>query len=229
MNEFFPSIGAALLLGVQTSISPCPMAASIAAISYVGRRVGSPRRVFWAGLLYTLGGMLVYTTLGITILSGLLSAPVVSIFLQKYVDQLLGPILIVVAMFLLGLFRLNVPATGVSGRMQKRVDAMGIWGAGLLGILFALAFCPVTAVLFFLGLIPLAVKAHSSVIVPSVYGIGAALPVFAFAILIAIGAGSIGKAYDAVAKVEHWARRITGLVFLLTGLYFSLRFVFYVF
>ncbi len=229
MGEYVAGIALALMLGIQTSISPCPLATNIAAISYIGRRVGSPRQVFLAGLLYTLGRTLVYLALGIILVAGLLSVPWLSMLLQKYMNKLLGPILILAAMFLLELIRVSVPGTGMSDTMQKRVDALGIWGAGLLGILFALAFCPVSAAWFFGSLIPLSVKVNSSVALPGIYGIGTALPVLAFSVVIALGARSVGKAYNAVAKIERWARRITGVVFLLVGIYYSLRFIFEVF
>lgn len=229
MGEYVLGVTWAFWLGILTSISPCPLATNIAAISYIGRRVGSPRQVFLAGLLYTVGRTLVYLTLGVVLVAGLLSVPWLSMFLQKYMNKLLGPILIVVAMFLLELIQVTASGPGVSDKMQKRVDTMGIWGAGLLGIVFALAFCPVSAALFFLTLIPLSVKVNSSVALPSIYGIGTAVPVIAFAVLIALGAQSVGKAFNAISKIEWWARRITGVLFLLVGIYYSLRFIFEVF
>ncbi len=229
MGEYALGVASAFWLGVLTSISPCPLATNIAAISYIGRRVGSPRQVFLTGLIYTLGRTLAYLTLGVVLVAGLLSVPWLSMFLQKYMNKLLGPILIVVAMFLLELIQVNVSGAGVSDKMQKRVDTMGMWGAGLLGIVFALAFCPVSAALFFLTLIPLCVKVNSSVMLPSVYGAGTALPVLAFAVLIALSAQSVGQAFNAMSKIEWWARRITGVLFLAVGIYYSLRFIFDVF
>jgi cytochrome c-type biogenesis protein len=226
MGEYALGVASALWLGVLTSISPCPLATNIAAISYIGRRVGNPRQVFLTGLIYTLGRTLVYLTLGVVLVAGLLSVPWLSMFLQKYMNKLLGPILIVVAMFLLELIQVNVSGAGVSDKMQKRVDTMGMWGAGLLGVVFALAFCPVSAALFFLTLIPLSVKVNSSVMLPSVYGAGTALPVIVFAVLIALSAQSVGKAFNAMTKIEWWARRITGVLFLVVGIYYSLRFIF---
>jgi hypothetical protein len=226
MTEYLAAVAAALVLGIQTSLSPCPLAGNIAALSYVGRRVGRPRQVFLAGLLYTLGRTLVYLTLGMGIVAGLLAAPGLSIFLQTYMNQLLGPILIIVAVFLLGLVRVGVPGPGVGEKLQRRVDTLGVWGAGLLGVLFALAFCPISAAWFFGGLIPLAVKLHSSLMLPGVYGLGTALPVILCAGLIALGAGSVGKAFHVMAAIERWARRIAGTVFLLVGIFYVLRFLY---
>jgi cytochrome c biogenesis protein CcdA len=226
MTEYLAAVSAALWLGIWTSLSPCPLAGNIAAISYIGRRVGSPRQVFLAGLLYTLGRTLVYLTLGIGIVAGLLSVPGLSMFLQRYMNQLLGPILLVVGMLLLGLIRVGVPGPGVGEKLQRRVDVLGVWGAGLLGVLFALAFCPISAAWFFGILIPLAVKLRSSLMLPGVYGLGTALPVIVFAGLIALGARSVGKAFHVMATVERWARRIAGVLLLLVGIFYVLRFLF---
>jgi len=144
-------------------------------------------------------------------------------------NQLLGPILIVVGMILLELLRFNLRGRGVSRRMQRRVERWGIWGALLLGILFALAFCPLSATLFFGSLIPLAIKNGSRVVLPSLYGAGTALPVIAFALLIALGAHSIGKAFDRLKQIEIWARRVTGTVFIGVGIYLSLVHIYGVF
>jgi len=226
MAEFMFATASALWLGILTSISPCPLATNIAAISYIGRRVDSPRLVFLTGLLYTLGRTLAYLALAIVLVATALSNLQVSLFLEKYMHVLLGPILILVGMLLLGLIRFSISGSGVSENMQNRVDAMGIWGAILLGVVFALSFCPTSAGLFFLTLIPLAVEVNSSVTLPVMYGIGTAVPVIVFAFLIALSAQSVGKAYNVLAKIEKWARMITGGIFLAVGIYFCLKYVF---
>jgi cytochrome c biogenesis protein CcdA len=224
--EFLAGTITAFGLGLLTAISPCPMATNIAAISYIGRRVGSARQVFLSGLLYALGRTLAYVALGVLLVASALSIPQVSMFLQRYMNLLLGPLLILVAMLLLELLRFPMPGGGVSEKMQRRVDAWGIWGALLLGVVFAMSFCPISAGLFFLNLIPLSIKVNSSVALPSVYGIGTALPVLVFALLIAWSAQSVGKAYNRVAQIEWWARRLTGVLFLLIGFHFTLRHIF---
>ena len=226
MWELTLGAGTALWLGVLTSISPCPLATNIAAISYIGRRVGNSRQVFLTGLLYTLGRTLAYLALGVVLVASVMSIPQVSLFLQKYMSKLLGPILILVAMVLLGLLQFNMGGSGISEKMQKRVDSLGIWGSLLLGVVFALSFCPTSAALFFGSLIPLSVQADSSIVLPSVYGIGTALPVLIFAGLIAMSAQSVGNAFNRLTQIEWWARRITGAIFLVVGLYFSLKYIF---
>jgi cytochrome c biogenesis protein CcdA len=229
MEELVLGTTSALWLGVLTSISPCPLATNIAAISYIGRRVGNSRQVLLSGLLYTTGRTLAYLALGMILVAGVLSTPGLSMFLQKHMNRVLGPILILVGMFLLELIQFNRSGGGVSDRMQKRVDALGIWGAGLLGIVFAVTFCPVSAALFFGSLIPLSVKCNSSVLMPLIYGVGTALPVIVFALLIAFSAKSVGKAFQRLSQIEWWARRITGGLFVAIGVYYSLRFIFEVF
>jgi cytochrome c-type biogenesis protein len=219
-------ITSALWLGILTSISPCPLATNIAAISYIGRRVSSTRQVFLSGLLYTLGRTVAYLALGILLVASILSIPQLSMFLQKYMNKLLGPILILVAMFLLNMIQVNFSTGSMSQKMQKRVDSLGIWGAGLLGIVFALSFCPVSAALFFGSLIPLSIKYDSSITLPAIYGVGTALPVIVFAVIIALSAQSVGRAFNRLTQIEWWARRITGLLFLVVGIYYSLRFIF---
>jgi cytochrome c biogenesis protein CcdA len=228
MTEFIVGVGSALWLGVLTSISPCPLATNIAAISYIGRKVGNSRHVFLTGLLYTLGRTAAYLALAFVLVASVLSVPQISMFLQKYMHLALGPILIIVGMFLLGLIELSMGGGGMGAGLQKRVDAMGIWGSLLLGIVFALTFCPTSAALFFGSLVPLSLKVNSSVALPVVYGVGTALPVIVFSVLLATSAQSVGRAYNVLAKIEWWARMLTGVIFVLVGIYFSLKHVFHV-
>lgn len=216
----------ALWLGILTSISPCPLATNIAAISYIGRSVESPRRVLFNGLLYTLGRTITYLALGALLVFSLLSAPYVSNGLQTYMNKILGPVMILVGMFLLELIRFNIGGPGLTSAISSRADRMRTLGAGLLGMGFALSFCPVSAALFFGSLIPLAVKHGSSVMLPTLYGIGTAVPVVLFAALVALSAHSIGKIFDRVAHFERWARRVTGVVFIGVGVYLTLVYIF---
>ena len=239
--------GAALYLGLLTSISPCPLATNIAAISYVGRKVGDSRWVLAAGLLYTLGRCLLYLALAVLLAKTAMSVPAVSLFLQKYMHLVLGPIFLLLGMFLVGLVTISAGGAVMTEGMQKRVDAMGIWGALLLGVLFAVAFCPTSAAWFF-GLIALLLGSEAGavtamltkigislpeaslpggmVILPLVYGIGTAVPVLLVAFLLAYSAKSVGKTYNMLSKIEWWARQITGWVFVLAGIWFSLKYAF---
>ena len=229
-------LGSAFWLGLLTSISPCPLATNIAAISFLGRSVGNTRRVLLSGLLYTLGRTIVYVGLGVLILAVLQTASaggdpngagaVVSRFLQKYMGVILGPLLILMGMMLLGMLdftgSLNLGGQG----LQERVARGGALWSLPLGILFALSFCPVSASLFFGGLIGLSSQHSSPVLLPTLFGIGTAVPVLAFAFIITFASQYVGKAFNALTKFERWFRVITGVVFIVAGLYYTLTHIY---
>jgi cytochrome c biogenesis protein CcdA len=226
MSEIALAWGAALWLGVLTSISPCPLATNIAAISYIGKRVERPSLVFWSGAFYTLGRMLTYTALGSLLVASLLSIPELSFFLQTNMNKILGPVLIIAGVLLLGIIPLNFGSGGFGSSLKDRAQDWGVWGAGALGMLFALSFCPVSAALFFGSLIQLAIKFESGLAIPSLYGIGTAVPVVAFALLLGVGIHSASKWFKKITKAELWARRITGVIFIAVGTYSSLTHIF---
>lgn len=247
MVAFLLYAASALYLGLLTSISPCPLATNIAAISYIGRKVENSRLVIRAGILYTIGRCLLYLALATVLTTTALSIPAVSVFLQKYMHLVLGPIFLLLGIFLMGLITITSGGTMMSEGMQKRVDRMGVWGALLLGILFAISFCPTSAAWFF-GLLALTMGSEAgaiagvldkvgialpestlpggSFILPLVYGVGTAVPVLIVAFLLAYSAQAVGKTYNILSKVEWWARMVTGGVFIVAGVYFSLIYVF---
>lgn len=216
----------ALWLGILTSISPCPLATNIAAVSFIGKQFASAPRVAMSGVVYVVGRMLAYIGLGSLLIAGLFSAPRISLFLQKHMNRILGPMLIVVGMVLLDLIWFHVPGGAIGKRMRERAGRGGIWGAGLLGIVFALSFCPVSAALFFGTLIPLSVRHGSCVVFPLLFGAGTGLPVLVFAAMIAVSARSIGAVFRKLTLAELWARRVTGAIFIATGVYYALAYIF---
>jgi len=226
MDGYFVALGSAIWLGVLTSISPCPLATNIVAITYIGKRVESPVMVLLSGLMYTVGRMVTYVGLGVLVVSSVLAIPDVAMFLQQNMNKFLGPILLIAGILLLGIFNLRMPGSGVSEKIAGRVGKWGVWGAAALGLLFALSFCPVSAALFFGSLIPLAVDHQSSVMMPVMYGIGTALPVVVFAILIGFGVRMVGSWFNRVSGFEKWARRITAIAFIAIGLYYTLVYLF---
>jgi cytochrome c-type biogenesis protein len=220
------AITTALWLGVLTSISPCPLASNIAAISFIGRRVGSTRHVLLSGLLYTVGRTLAYVALGVLILAGLMASGETARFLQRYLNQLLGPVLILVGMLLLGWFKSSASLSFAGAGLQERAGRGGTGWSLVLGILFALSFCPVSAALFFGGLIPLSAAHESRLILPLLYGAGTALPVIIFAFLMSFASQSVGRAFDRLTAVERWVRFTTGSIFILAGIYYCLAHIY---
>lgn len=225
-----PELGAAaasaLWLGVLTSISPCPLATNVAAVSYIARRVDRPRAAVLSALTYSLGRAVAYTGVSAVVVLGLLSLPGVSRFLQRYMNELLGPVLVLTGMVLLDLLKAGVSTTAGSEGLRRRAADGGALGAMLLGALFALSFCPVSAALFFGSLVPLSLRHGSTIVLPAVYGVGTALPVSLLALVAAGGTKALGTAMKQVGTFEVWARRITGVVFVAVGIYLSVRFVF---
>ena len=226
MTAFLIGLVSAFWLGVLTSISPCPLATNILTISYIDTKIGKTRIVLLTGLLYTLGRMLTYTILAALIVSSILAQEKVAFFLQRYMYKLLGPVLIITGMILLELFNFKIAPSVNAQKMEKIVESCGIWGGGLLGIIFALTFCPSSAALFFLSLIPLSIKNNSAILLPAIFGFGTALPALFFAGLIAVGAKWISTAFNKLTQIELWIRRITGLLFILIGIYFCLVYIF---
>ena len=229
MTDWILVAGSALWLGVLTSVSPCPLATNVAAISFVGRRVGSPRRVLWSGVMYTAGRSLAYGLLGALLVFSLLSASSVSLALQKHMNRVLGPVLILVGMVLLDLLTIPLAGRGPGERARTWAESGGFWGAAALGVVFALSFCPISAALFFGSLLPLAIRSESAVLAPVIYGVGTGLPVLVFALALGLGAGSVAGIFRRISEVERWPRLATGIIFVGVGLYYCLVHVFKVF
>ena len=229
MIEIFVAFGFSIWLGMLTSISPCPLATNVAAVSFLSKQINHPKAVLWAGGAYTLGRMIAYTFLGIIIITSLVNVPSVANFLQKYMNRILGPILFVVGLFLLDVIRFNIPGFTLSKEKQESLAKSGTKGAFLLGAIFALSFCPISAALFFGSLIPLALNSKVGIALPFFYGIGTGLPVILFSIGIAFGVLSVSHWFHKVATLEKYTRKITGGIFVLVGLYFIWNYIFTIF
>jgi len=216
----------ALWLGILTSISPCPLATNIAAISFIGRKAGQKNHVIGSGLLYSAGRTIAYVFLGIVITAGMLGSAKASRFLQKYMNEALGPILIILGLVLLGWIGSGASLHIGAEKFQEKAKKGGLLWAVPIGFLFAFSFCPVSAGLFFGGLLPLALKHQSPVMLPVVYGIGTSLPVVIFAFLMAFGSAYVGKTFNRLTHIETWIRRLAGTAFILAGLYYCLTHIY---
>jgi len=227
MRPFLAGSALAVWLGILTSISPCPLAANIAAMSFIAKQVGRTGKVLLSGTAYTLGRAVAYVAIGALIVQSLFSVPAVSNFLQGYMNKLLGPLLIIVGMLLLELISFSFSSSAGSEKLREKAARSGVLGAFLLGMLFALSFCPVSAALFFGRLIPLSVEHRSVLALPALYAVGTALPVLLFAVAVSLGARHVGAIFTQVSRIEWWARRITGVVFILVGIYYCLVYIFH--
>jgi cytochrome c biogenesis protein CcdA len=223
MQDFYINLFSAFSLGILTSISPCPLATNIAAVSFISRNLGSSRKIVWSGLLYAAGRMLAYVVIAVLAVASLLSLPEVSFFLESNMHKIIGPLLIIVGIILLDVIPLSFSGSLIGSSVQLKVGKWGMWGSGLLGIIFSLTFCPLSAALFFGSLIPLAIDGKSSIMIPSVYGLGTALPVVAFALVVAFSVKSIGRVFDKVTQIEKWVRKLAAIVFIGAGIYLLLK------
>ncbi len=214
----------AFLLGILTAISPCPLATNIAAVGFIGKDVSSSRRIFLNGLLYTFGRVIAYTVLGIVLISILKMGSSffgVQKFIAKYGEMILGPALLVVGLFMLLANKLNLPSFGFKGNGEKLAKKGGL-GALLLGMLFAMAFCPTSGVFYFGMLIPMSASTAAGYLLPVVFAIATALPVLAVAWILAFCVQKIGNFYGKMQIIDKWLIRIVGIVFALIGLYYCI-------
>jgi cytochrome c biogenesis protein CcdA len=220
VTDILIGIGSAVWLGILTSISPCPLATNVAAISFLAKKITHPFFVLLSGIAYTVGRMVTYAILGFILINAILSVPQVAQFLQKYMVKALGPILIVTGLILLDVIKINFPGLSLSQKHHNKLAEAGVPGSFLLGAVFALAFCPVSAALFFGSLIPLALSHKLGAALPFIYGIGTGLPVLVFAIAIAMGVTSLSHWFNKLTKLEYYMRKATGGIFIVVGLYY---------
>lgn len=212
----------AFLLGLLTAISPCPLATNIAAIGYIGKEIENQRIIFYRGLLYTLGRVLAYTMLGIIlilILKGGASVFGIQKFVSKWGELLLGPMLVVMGLFMLFGHKMPMPSFGFNGNGET-IAKRGGWGAMLLGVLFALAFCPSSAVFYFGMLIPMSVNTSAGYLLPIVYAVATALPVLIVAWILAFSVQSLSAFYGKMQAVQRWLNLVVGIIFIGVGIYY---------
>jgi len=223
MTSLVAWYGGALWLGLLTSISPCPLATNLAATAYLSRRVDSRKRAIAGALAYTLGRVAAYVAIAGLLAAGLASAPGISQGLQRWMSPLLGPLLILTAMVLLGLISLPFQSSLTSQASAEKWASRGLFGELVLGFLFALSFCPVSAALFFGSLIPLALGSGRIVLPVTLYGIGTAAPVAGFALVMIFSTRLASRLAGGVTRVQPWILKITGGLLLIAGLYLTAR------
>ncbi|MBP1640353.1 MAG: cytochrome c biosis protein transrane region [Bacteroidetes bacterium] len=211
----------AFVLGLMTAISPCPLATNITAIGFISRDLTDRRRVFYNGLVYTLGRAISYVGLALIIYFGA-SKMNVSLFFQGWGETVLGPLLIVIGLVMLGVIPVKFPG------LHKLTDKIGegkngtVWSSLLLGVVFALAFCPYSGVLYFAMLIPMTVSSAGGLYLPVVFAIATGLPVILFAWLLAFAVSNVGAVYNKIKIFELWFRRVVSVVFIAVGIYYML-------
>ena len=211
----------AFLLGIMTAISPCPLATNITATAYISKNLSDKKRIFLNGLVYTLGRAISYTAVGVILFFGA-SKFDISSFFNIYGERLLGPLLLVIGIFMLDIISINFPGvSGLTDKLNGEKIRGKYWGALLMGMIFALAFCPYSGVLYFGMLIPLTISQADGLFLPIVFAIATGLPVIIIAYLLAFTLSGVGGFYNRIKSFEYWFRKVAAVIFILAGLYFT--------
>lgn len=211
----------AFLLGLMTAISPCPLATNISAIAFIGKNITDKRTILLKGVIYTLGRAFTYTVIGLLFFFGLGEVGL-SGFFQRWGEKILGPVLIIIGLFMLGVFKLKIPGLGKLTERMEDQAGKGYWGVFLLGVVFALGFCPYSGVLYFVILIPMTIASAQGLYLPFVFAIATGLPVILFAWMIAYAVGSVGSIYNKIKVFELWFRRVVAVLFIGVGIYYCI-------
>ena len=215
----------AFLLGLMSAISPCPLATNITATAYISKNISSKKIVFFSGVLYSLGRAFSYTAIGLILYFGA-SKFQISRFLNQNGEKMLGPLLIIIGLIMLNVIKINfLSKFSFSDKLSEKLKNKGLLGSFLIGLVFALAFCPYSAALFFGMLIPITIASAEGLYLPIVFAFGTGLPVLLFTFLLAFSVGSVGVFYKKIGQIEKSMRLIAGVVFILTGVYYILIFV----
>jgi cytochrome c biogenesis protein CcdA len=223
-NNNIPFLSA-FLLGIMTAISPCPLATNITAIGFISKDLENRKKIFYNGLWYTLGRAISYTVIGVILYFGASKFQVAKLF-QSNGEKFLGPLLILIGILMLDVIKIKFPGFhGLSEKIEKN-NKNNWWTALLLGIVFALAFCPYSGVLYFGMLIPMTISSPSGLFLPFIFAIATGLPVIIIAYLLAFSISSVGGFYNKVKIFEKWFRRVVAVAFIIVGLYYMYIFYF---
>ncbi|MCF8302897.1 MAG: aromatic aminobenezylarsenical efflux permease ArsG family transporter [Bacteroidales bacterium] len=217
-NSSLPLLSA-FILGLMTAISPCPLATNVSAIGFIGKDIENRNRVFYNGLIYTAGRAVSYTLLAAVIVLGA-DQLALSGWFQQYGEKILGPLLIIIGLFMLGVLNLNLPGIGNFAQRYQEKGISSFWEVLLIGVIFALAFCPYSGVLYFGMLMPMTVSSSSGLLLPLIFAIATGIPVIIFAWLIAYTISGVGKLYNGVKIFEKWFRRVVAILFIAIGIYY---------
>ena len=213
---------ASFFIGLMTAISPCPLATNITAIAYASKRINNSKHTLIVGFLYTFGRMFTYVLLASLIVWFGLNTQFISLFLQKYGEKILGPLLIILGVVMLDVLKFKfLKESNKLNKLKEKLADKGFLGSFLLGVIFALAFCPFSAVLFFGMLIPLALRAGDGLIIPSIFAFATGLPVIIFSFVLVFSISKLSAIMNKVQLFEKWTRKIVSIIFIIVGIYYS--------
>lgn len=218
-NNSIPLISA-FILGLMTAISPCPLATNITATAFISKNIASKKKVFLSGIVYSLGRAFSYTAIGLVLFFGA-SKFHIALFFNQNGEKFLGPLLLVLGLIMLNVIKLQfLNKFNFTERLSEKFKDKGLLGSFLIGVVFALAFCPYSGALFFGILIPMTISSANGLYLPIIFAFGTGLPVILFTYLMAFTAGKVGVFYNRITKIEKVMRTVAGVVFVITGLYY---------
>jgi len=212
---------AAFFIGIMMALSPCPLVTNLTAIAYTSRKIEHSKKTFWVGLAYTLGRMFTYVAIASMIVYIGVSVQGVSAFLQAYGEKLIGPFMLLIGLVMLEAIKFDFKVAGPRlDNLKESLSEKGYIGSFLLGAVFALAFCPFSAVLFFGMLIPLAIRFSDGILIPSAFAFATGLPVILMSLVLVKSASKVGTIMNKVQEFEKRMRQLVSVVFILAGIYY---------
>jgi cytochrome c biogenesis protein CcdA len=218
---------AAFFIGLMTTISPCTLATNITAIAYASKKIDNSKHTIIVSLIYTLGRMFTYVAIASLIVWFGVNVQSISLFLQKYGERLLGPVLIIIGIIMLDILKIHFfKSSSKLDALKEKLAKKGFIGAFLLGVIFALAFCPFSGVLFFGMLIPLAINAGDGLMIPAIFAFATGLPVIILSLIFVYSVSKLGNIMNKIQTFEKWARKIAAVTFLIVGIYYTEIFLF---
>ena len=176
------------------------------------------------GIIYTLGRAFSYSLIGIILFFGASQFQVSKLFAANG-QKFLGPLLIIIGILMLDLIPFKFPSFGkLNEKFRGKDFKNSSFNVLLLGIVFALAFCPYSGVLYFGMLIPMSIASPSGLYLPLIFAVGTGIPVIIAAYIIAYSISGIGNFYNKIQSFQKWFNRIVAVLFIAAGLYYVLSF-----
>ncbi|MBT8190758.1 MAG: sulfite exporter TauE/SafE family protein [Saprospiraceae bacterium] len=220
LDSYNIPILSAFVLGLMTAISPCPLATNITATAYIAKNISSKKKVLLSGILYSIGRAFSYTLIGMILYFGA-SKFHIARFFQQNGEKYLGVILIIIGLIMLNVIRLDfLGNVNFQEKLSAKFEGKGLRGSFILGLLFALAFCPYSGALYFGMLIPMTISSATGLYLPFVFAIGTGLPVILFTYLLTFAAHRVSGVFNKITRIEKIMRYLAGVVFVLAGIYY---------
>ena len=216
------AVFAAAWLGLMTSVSPCPLATNIAAVSFLARRLDTKHRAIAGVVAYATGRAVAYVAVGALVAWGIAAAPQTSRFLQSVLEPFIGPLLILVGLVLLGWIPLRLAFGPAKPGATEGLASRGLPGAFLLGVLFAITFCPTSAALFFGSLLPLSLTAPTQLPLYVIYGLATAVPIAIVALAVLFGAQAGARVLGGVRRWQGPLQIVNAWLIVGIGVYLTL-------